>query len=206
MGRKQLVRDVKRAALARVENAARTAEDFRALIKLWDGLDETRERRERANEERRDKKPLEEGRKKDGLVFPAPFDNPTERAAMMGDFIDMIYENAEDMWQLVEDWDVSMELQNLRDKQKEVVFLSAVRLCTPQQIACYKDQTDRAVRKLLAAALDSMRGYLAPVIRWQIRTGQPEATFAKRQFLKWYENQNCDFDSEKIELDNDEPE
>ena len=114
----------------------------------------------------------------------------------------MIYENAEDMWQLVEDWDVSMELQNLRGKQKDVVFLSAVRLCTPQQIACYKDQTDRGVRKLLAAALDSMRGYLAPVIRWQIQTEQPEATFAKRQFLDWYENQNCDFDSGKIALDN----
>jgi len=27
--------------------------------------------------------------------------------------------------------------------------------------------------------------------------GEPEVTFAKRQFLEWYENQNCDFDSEK---------
>jgi len=97
-------------------------------------------------------------------------------------------------------------LKEFKARQKEVLFLTAVRLCTPQQIACYKDQTDRAVRKLLAAALDSMRGYLAPVIRWQIQAGQPEATFAKRQFLDWYENQNCDFDSEKIALDKDKPE
>ena len=76
-----------------MENAARTVEDFRAVVKLWDDLDETRERKERAHEERRDKMPLEEGRKKDGLVFPAPFDTPTEQAALMGDFIDMIYDN-----------------------------------------------------------------------------------------------------------------
>ena len=198
------MRDIKRAALARVEDAARTVEDFRAVVKLWDDLDETRERKERAHEERRDKIPLEEGRKKDGLVFPAPFDNPTEQAAMMGDFIDMIYENAEDMWQLVEDWDVSIELENLSDKQKEVVFLSASRLCTPQQIACYKDQTDRAVRKLLAATLAAIRGKLAGSIREQIGVGMADMTLTKRQFLKWYENQNCDFDSEKIALDNDE--
>jgi len=200
MGRKQLVRDVKRAALARMENAARTVGDFQAVIEQWDALDENRERRERAYEVVREENiPLEFGRKKGGLIFPAPFVHPAEREAMMGDFIDMIYDNAEDMWQLVEDWDVSVELENLTDKQKEVLFLAAVRMCTPQQIACYKDQTDRAVRKLLAAALDNMRGYLAPVIRWQIQTGQPEVTFAKRQFLAWYEH-------EKIVLDNDNPE
>jgi len=203
--RKQLVRDVKKAALARMEDAARTVEDFRAVIKQWDSLDENRERRERAYEVVREENiPLEFGRKKDGLIFPVPFVYPAEREAMMGDFIDMIYDSAEDMWQLVEDWDVSIELENLSAKQKEVLFLTAVRMCTPQQIACFKDQTDRAVRKLLAAALDSMRGFLAPVIRWQIQTGQPEVTFAKRQFLEWYENQNCDFDSEKNVLDSDE--
>ena len=197
------MRDVKRAAFARMENAARTVEDFQAIIEQWDALDENRERRERAYEVVREENiPLEFGRKKDGLIFPAPFVYPAEREALMGDFIDMIYDNADEMWQLVEDWDVFMELENLTPKQKEVLFLTAVRMCTPQQIACYKDQTDRAVRKLLASTLDRMRGYLAPVIRWQIQTGQPEVTFAKRQFLEWYENQNCDFDSEKIALDN----
>jgi len=199
MGRKQLVRDVKQAALARVENAARTVEDFQAVIKLWDDLDENRERKERAHEERRDKMPLEEGRKKDGLVFPAPFDNPTEQAALMGDFIDMIYDNAGEIWQLVEDWDVFIELKELKARQKEVLFLMAVRLCTPQQIACYKGQTDRAVRKLLVATLASIRGKLAESIREQIWVGMADMTLTKRQFLEWY-------DGQKIALDNDKSE
>ena len=52
--RKQLVRDVKRAALARMESAARTAEDFQAVIEQWDNLDQNRERKERFHEIGRD--------------------------------------------------------------------------------------------------------------------------------------------------------
>jgi len=191
MGRKQLVRDTKRAALARMESAARTVEDFEAVIEQWDELDKTRERKERAHEVQRDEDeiPLEYGRKKDGLVFPSPIVHPAGWEMMKGDFLAMIYDNAEDISQLTEDWDVFIELENLTDKQKEALFLTAVRMCTPQQIACYKDQTDRAVRKLLATALDSIRGYLAPVIRWQIQEGEPDVTFAKRQFLERYKQE-----------------
>jgi len=191
MGRKQLVRDTKRAALARMESAARTVEEFQVVIDQWDALDKTRERRERAHEVQRDedKIPLEWSRMEDGLVFPMPIVHPAGWEAMKGDFLAMIYDNAEDISQLTEDWDVFIELENLSAKQKEVLFLTAVRMCTPQQIACYKDQTDRAVRKLLATTLAAIRPYLAAVIRWQIQTGEPGVTFAKRQFLEWYDGQ-----------------
>ena len=123
--RKQLVRDVKRAALARMEDAARTAEDFQAVVEQWNHLDENRERKERYHE----------------AAFFA------WREVFAGDLLDIIYDNPNEIWQLVEDWDVFIELEALTIRQKEVLFLTAVRLCTPQQIACYKDQTDRAVRK-----------------------------------------------------------
>jgi len=198
--RKQLVRDVKRAALTRLEDAARTVEDFQTVIKTWDGLDENRERKERFHEVGRDETILELNYT-DGIVLPAPIIHPAWREAMNGEFIEMIYDNAEEMWQLVEDWDVSIELENLSVKQKDVVFLSAVRLCTPQQIACFQDKTDRAVRKLLAVALEKIRDYLAGVIRWQIQTGDPNMTLAKRQFLERYEHLNCDLDVKKSVLD-----
>jgi len=109
--------------------------------------------------------------------------------------LDIIYDNPNEIWQLVEDWDVFIELETLTAKQKEVLFLTAVRICTPQQIACYKDQTDRAVRKLLAAVLARIRDNLAESIREQIGVGMPDMTYTKRQFLEWYKQ-------EKIALDN----
>ena len=182
---------MKQAALARMEAAARTVEDFEAVIKQWDSLDKARERKERAHEVQRDEDeiPLEWGRMEDGLIFPVSIAHPAWQEVMKGDFLAMIYDNAEDISQLTEDWDVFIELENLTPKQKEVLFLTAVRMCTPQQIACYKNQTDRAVRKLLAAALASIRPYLAEVIRWQIETGEPDVTLEKRLFLEWYEQE-----------------
>jgi hypothetical protein len=66
---------------------------------------------------------------------------------MKGDFISYIYDNAEEMWQIIGDWSVGRLLRDaLTAKQKEALFLSAARLATTEQIGCYTDKSDRAVR------------------------------------------------------------
>jgi len=50
-------------------------------------------------------------------------------------------------------------------KQKETLFLRAERLATAEQIGCYTDKIDRAVRKLLAASLENIRKPLAVMIQ-----------------------------------------
>lgn len=44
--KKQLQRNIKAAALERLEQAAKTPEDFKKVIKQWDNRDENRERKE----------------------------------------------------------------------------------------------------------------------------------------------------------------
>lgn len=203
MGREQLVREIKAAALARMEDAARTKADFQKVIKQWNHLDENRERRERYWEKGRPNEEMlhwdkisendEKGRIREGLdvVIPRPLDHHYWRQLIRGDFIDTIYDNAVEMWQIIEDWDIAALVKNLTDKQKEVLFLRAVRFCTAAQIACYHDKTDRAVRKLLAAALDSIRDKLAPLIREQIEAEYPQMTLGKREFLEWYDKEKA---------------
>ena len=186
MGREQLVRDIKATALARIEDAARTEDDFKAVIKQWDHRDENRERKERYWEKQRDEKTLEVGYT-DGEVLPLPFSHPSWRELIKGDFLSLIYDNAMEMWQLIEDWGIAESVKNLTDKQKDVLFLSAVRLCTAAQIACYHDKTDRAVRKLLAETIDRIRSKLAPLIAEQNKAGCSKMTLAKREFIAWYE-------------------
>ena len=196
MRREQLVRDVKTAALARMEDAARTAADFETVIKQWDHLDENRERRQRSHEVGRNEETIRLGYS-DGLIFPIPFIHPAWREAINGEFLDLIYDNTGEMWQLIEDWDIAALVKDLTAKQKDVLFLSAVRLCTAAQIACYHDKTDRAVRKLLAETLDRIRDKLAPLIREQIDTKWPQMTLAKREFLVWYEKEKAALDKNK---------
>jgi len=185
MGRKQLVRDAKAAALARMEDAARTEDDFKAVTKQWDHRDENRERKERYWEKQRDEKTLVVDYI-DGEVIPYPVSHPAWREAIKGDFLSMIYDNANEMWQLIEDWDISDLVKDLTAKQKDVLFLSAARLCTAAQIACYHDKVDRSVRKLLAETLDRIRLKLAPLIAEQIKAGCPSMTLAKRELITWY--------------------
>ncbi|MDL2232391.1 hypothetical protein LJC63_02260 [Ruminococcaceae bacterium OttesenSCG-928-L11] len=208
MGRELLVREIKAAALARMEDAARTEKDFNAVVKQWNHNDRNRERKERYWEIGRPNEEMlhwdrinendEKGRIKEGLdtVIPPPLNHPYWRQLIRGDFIDTIYDNAFEMWQLIEDPDISSLLKSLTEKQKEVLFLRVVRLCTAAQIACYHDKTDRAVRKLFAAALDSIQDKLAPLIRQQIEAEHPQMTLAKREFLAWYDKKkNAAIDS-----------
>ena len=209
--KKLLKREIERAALTRIEDSARTVEDFEAVVKQWNHLDQNRERRERYNEVSRPNEEMlhwdkmnasdEKGRMRStfGAVIPPPLVHPYWRQLIKGDFIDTIYDNANEMWQLVEDGDISIQLKSLSAKQKDVVFLRVVRLCTAEQVACYRDKTDRAVRKLLVATLEKIRNNLAPIIRKQADEQSPEMTFAKREFLKWLENEKVALDKNKNE-------
>ena len=200
MAREQLVREAKRAALTRMEDSARTPDDFKAVIKQWNHLDANRERRERDHEIGRPNEEMLHWDKADGndekgkltsdfgAVIGRPLDRFYWRQEIRGDFIDTIYDNAGEMWQLVEDLTVSVQLKSLTPKQKEVIFLRAIRLCTAAQIACYQDKTDRAIRKLLTASLEKIREKLAPIVREQIQAELPDMTLKKRRFIEWYDN------------------
>ena len=73
-------------------------------------------------------------------------------------------------------------------KQKETLFLRVVRLASTEQIGSYTGKTDRAVRKLLAAALERIRKPLAELIQNRLDDKLP-VTLEKRRFLEWYEQQ-----------------
>ena len=204
MASKKLLRDLRREALTRMEEAAKTVADFNVVTDEWDLLDRNRERRERLYEVQRPEELLitnytddseTDGQLTDnalnlkysgGMIFPTPYSHLAWREARHGDFLSMIFDSADEMWQLIEDWDIALPVKNLSHKQANVLFLTAVRQCSPQHIACYYDKTDRAVRKLLTATLESVRSKLAPRIREQIKIGCPQLTLRKRIFISWY--------------------
>ena len=67
--KKMLKRDLKRMALLRLEDAARTEDDFREIIDIWNKNDSNRERKERYHEVGRSVVPLEYGAKMTDLLF-----------------------------------------------------------------------------------------------------------------------------------------
>ena len=52
-------------------------------------------------------------------VFPFP----AWHEALFGDFFSMIFDSADEMWQLIEDWNVALPVKELSKKQADVLFL-----------------------------------------------------------------------------------
>ena len=202
MLRETLKRKARAEYLRRLENSARTLEEYQEVVAMHDKLDAAREKRERRHEVGRFESLYQITIKddehdypvklsySDGAVIPPPLCHPYWRELMRGDFIGYIYDNADEMWQILGDWQVGKLLRDaITAKQKEALFLSVVRLATAEQIGCYTDKSDRAVRRLIADALENIRSELAPKIKAQIDGGLP-VTLEKRLFLEWYAKQN----------------
>ena len=236
MLRNTLKRQARADYLRRLENSARTVEDFEEVVDTYDKLDANRERRERYNEirqgeynlqysgskrggyrltyseigkkdgnaddahEEKDKpsetakavKPGKSTKKESsknyvyngGAIIPAPICHPYWRELMRGEFIDYIFDNCREAWQIFGEWQMGCLYRcELTAKQKEALFLSAVRLATTAQIGCYTDKSGRAVRRLLADALERIRGPLAEMIQHRLDGGFP-VTLEKRRFLE----------------------
>lgn len=194
MERKKLKREIEREALARLEDAARTEEDFKAVVKRWDHLDKNRERRERDHEIGRSNEEMlhwdktsendEKGKMKDGLdvVIPYPLRHIFWRQLMRGDFIDVIFDCPYEMHELVEDVDISAILKGLSDNHREILYFSAIRLYSNARLAAMRKQTDRNIRKTRVLMLKKIHEKLIPRFVERVQNGE-FLTLAQLDFL-----------------------
>ena len=202
MGRELLVREAKAAALARMEDAARTESDFNAVVTQWNHNDKNRERRERYHEIGRPNAEMlhwdrqdpndEKGKMKDELVtvIPRPLDHEWWRQQLRGDFIDTIFDCPHELHELIGDAPISKLLYDLSENQKEILYYSAIRQHSNARIAARRKQTDRNIRKTLALLLKTTREKLAAQTRYNISNGL-HITHVQRAFLLWYDEENA---------------
>ena len=155
--RKKLKRELEREALSRLEDAARTEEDFQNVVTWWNRLDANRERKERYHEIGRSDVPLEWGMSPDEIVIPAPIRHIFWKQIMKGDFLDAIYDCPFEMHELVTDEDISRAIFELKDVQKELLYLLAIKGYSCQLIAAFRVQTDRNIRKIRDTMLKKLR-------------------------------------------------
>ena len=157
--KKQQQRDIKAAALDRLEQAAKTPEDFKAIIKRWDNLDENRERKERYWEICRNNEdfPLEWCEASWGTVFPKNLNTITAKQIRNGDFIDVIFDNPYDIHELVTEDYLCKILKGLKDEHKELLYLLAIKGYSTKEIEKIQGKSDRAVRYMRETVFNKIR-------------------------------------------------
>lgn len=146
--KKKLWRDTQKEALSRLEDSARTEEDFRNVQSWWDKLEANADRRYRYHVIGRSDIPLEWGAAPEEVILPEPIPSVFWKQITKGEFLDTIFDCPFEMHELVEDSDIAKTICELKDIHKEVLYYSAIRQYSNQQIACIRNQTDRNILKV----------------------------------------------------------
>ena len=181
--KKPLWRDLQKEALRRLEDSARTEEDFRNVIAWWDRLDANRERRERYHEVGRDEEavPLDWGAKEDGLVFPGHLNTVLWKQMQKGEFLDVIFNCPLEIHELTADEDLYTILRDLKDDHKEIFYYLFICLYSTARVGEIRGQSDRNIRKVRTTILKKIRKKYASALKKMIDS--PTLSKEQREFL-----------------------
>ena len=178
-----LHREARALAIRRIEESARTEEDFKEVIRWWNRLDANRERKERDHETGRSTVPLEWSA--DELYFSdrPSYDMILRRLLLVGDFIDFIYDRPETIHELVTDGDLSKILKELKPHLKNMLYYLFLRDYSTAEYAETIGQTDRNIRGIRETALKKIRKLYTDVLTYRKENRLP-ITIDEKYFLE----------------------
>jgi len=168
-----LHREARALALRRIEESARTEEDFREVIKWWDKLDANRERRERDHEKGRSVVPLEWGTDEPYLSDRPSYDTVLRRLMLAGDFIDLIFDCPETLHELVTD---------AKPHLKNMLYYLFLHDYSAAEYAENIGQSDRNIRGIRETALKKIRKLYGGILAYRQENSLP-MTIDEKYFL-----------------------
>ena len=185
--RRELKKKLREEALERMENAARTLPEYNEVIRVWNHLDENRERRERSHELLRGDVPLEYGVKNtfDALIFPEL--SVVERQILRGYFLDLLADCPYEMHDLTTRKYIRDAVMNMKEPHKELLYFMGMYGFSPQRMARMRNQTDRNIRKVRDVMYGKLRKKLYRSLKAMMDRGYKPTKMEKRFILR-YEN------------------
>ena len=182
---KRLKREMRAEAIRRLEEAARTEKDFRAVVEEWNKLDRNRERRERDHENLRGDVPLEYQAVPEPKLIPRWLNNPAYRQLMAGNFLDILFDCPYEMHNLTADAFVSRMVEELSEEHKEILYFLSIRLYSTTQLAQIRGQSDRNIRKVRNTIRKKLQKKLYAHL-CRVQDEGKSLTLRERQFMEEY--------------------
>ena len=177
-----LNREARALALRRIEESARTENDFQKAIEWWDKLDENRERRERDHEIGRSTVPLEWDADELYLSDRPSYDMVLRKLLLAGDFLDLIFDSPETIHELVTDADLSEILKELKPHLKNMLYYLFLRDYSAAEYADNIGQSDRNIRGIRETALKRIRKLYSGILAYRKENSLP-MTLDEKYFL-----------------------
>ena len=185
--KKRLIRELKEEALERIEFAARSYRDFEQVVHFWDKKDASNARTQRNHEVLCGDTPTEANShvyEKSGidLILPEWMTDPTWSQLRRGSFLDYLFDCPYEMHDLTSKEYLRRPVMELKEEHKEILYFLYLRLYSPQQLACIREQSDRNIRKVRDIALRGMRRKVYANLQRRKDAGIP-LTLYERLFL-----------------------
>lgn len=188
--KKRLVRDMKAEAILRMESAARSEEEFRAVQAVWDDNDASRERWERLHEVLQGDTVIEAVTDMlAAAVFPRWMNDPTVHQLQRGNFLDYLADCPYEMHDLTAKKYIQKSVLEMKEEHKELLFFLYLRLLSPQHVAELRGQSDRNIRKVRDVTLRKLRKKVYQALKKQTDNGYTALTKQEREFMDGYERQ-----------------
>ena len=199
--KKRLIRELKDEALDRIEFAARSMKDYEQIVHFWDNKDASAARTQRNHEELRGNTPMEWNshlHEKSGidLILPEWLNDPTWSQLRRGSFLDYLFDCPYEMHNLTSKEYLRRPVMELKGKHKEILYFLYLRLYSPQQLACVREQSDRNIRKVRDAALRRMRRKVYASLQKRRDAGLP-LSLHERIFLAEFSPEGVRITTEK---------
>jgi len=147
-GKDMLHRDARKIALTRIEDAARTEQDFEKVLNIWDQVAIIEQWRVRRQETQSTDKLLDYQLPDRSVVIPPPFGDIWWRQLLRGDFLDTLHDCPYQLEELTTSRPAYDFIRELSDDQREILFYWTIRQWSPQRIAEIRKQSDRNIRKV----------------------------------------------------------
>ena len=183
---KRLKRELRAEALRRLEDAARTAEDFAVVVEEWNKLDRNRERRERDHENLRGDVPLEFQAVPEPRIAPLWMNLPRFRQLCQGNFLDIIFSCPYELHELTANHFLSKLFFTLSDEQKEVLYYLFVKQYSTTRLAAIRGQSDRNIRKLRMTIQKKLQRRMYEHLSEKLERDY-SITLREREFVEEYE-------------------
>lgn len=184
--KKKLQHEIRAESILRLEEAARTADDFKIVISWWDRLDANRERKERYHEVGRgDNVPIDYNAVEDGIHYPRNLNHFIWRQIQKGEFLDAIYNCPYEIHELVTEPYLSSVLYDLKIEYKELLYYIAIRQYSSSKIASLKGQSDRNIRKVRNTMLKKTGKKIYEYLTFNKKH---RMTIEEKRFIEIYKN------------------
>ena len=174
--KKKLRREARREALAIMEDAARTQEDFEKVLVVWDKLEWNEAERIADHEQVRTKTLTNWQLPEESTVVPPPINHAWWRQLLRGRFIDLIYDCPHEIHELTSSHAEYSLTEDLDENRKEILCYWAIRQWPPQPIAAMRKQSDRNIRKVYNKMIDEIRYELFYFLYWRYKKYLPLGT------------------------------